>query len=139
MNLSGNRADTDMLYMKHADGDYRIMLDEDITSTDINQDKEGNEYSGLRFATVGADSDVTFSVGSYDSGGAFNVEYEVGKDVYGSAETAHEMKRITVLNLTVVNPAIIWLIISSVAKVNLLLMRALTKAASVQHLQTVLC
>ncbi len=90
MNLSGNRADTDMLYMKHADGDYRIMLDEDITSTDINQDKEGNEYSGLRFATVGADSDVTFSVGSYDNGGAFNVEYEVGKDVYGSAETAHE-------------------------------------------------
>ena len=90
MNLSGNRADTDMLYMKHADGNYRIMLDEDITSTDINQDKEGNEYSGLRFATVGADSDVTFSVGSYDNGGAFNVEYEVGQDVYGSAETAHE-------------------------------------------------
>ena len=90
MNLSGNRADTDMLYMKHAEGHYRIMLDEDITSTDINQDKEGNEYSGLRFATVGADSKVTFDVGSYDNGGAFNVEYEVGKDVYGSAETAHE-------------------------------------------------
>ena len=90
MNLSGNRADTDMLYMKHADGNYRIMLDEDITSTDINQDKEGNEYSGLRFATVGADSKVTFSVGSYDNGGAFNVEYEVGQDEYGGAETAHE-------------------------------------------------
>ena len=90
MNLSGNRADTDMLYMKHADGNYRIMLDEDITSTDINQDKEGNEYSGLRFATVGADSNVTFSVGSYDNGGAFNVEYEVGQDEYGGAETAHE-------------------------------------------------
>ena len=90
MNLSGNRADTDMLYMKHADGNYRIMLDEDITSTDINQDKEGNEYSGLRFATVGADSKVTFDVGSYDNGGAFNVEYEVGQDEYGGAETAHE-------------------------------------------------
>ena len=90
MNLSGNRADTDMLYMKHADGDYRIMLDKDITSADINQDKEGNEYSGLRFATVGADSKVTFSVGSYDNGGAFNVEYEVGQDEYGGAETAHE-------------------------------------------------
>ena len=90
MNLSGNRADTDMLYMKHADGNYRIMLDEDITSADINQDKEGNEYSGLRFATVGADSKVTFDVGSYDNGGAFNVEYEVGQDEYGGAETAHE-------------------------------------------------
>ena len=90
MNLSGNRADTDMLYMKHADSNYRIMLDEDITTTDINQDKEGNEYSGLRFATVGTGSNVEFTVGSYDNGGAFNVEYEVGQDVYGSAETAHE-------------------------------------------------
>lgn len=91
MSLSGNRADTDMLYMKHADGNYRIMLDKDITTSDINQDyATGENYSGLRFATVGADSDVTFTVGSYDNGGAFNVEYEVGKDVYGSDETAHE-------------------------------------------------
>ena len=91
MNLSGNRADTDMLYMKHADGNYRIMLDQDITTNDINQDSStGANYNGLRFATVGADSNVTFTVGSYDNGGAFNVEYEVGKDVYGSAETAHE-------------------------------------------------
>ena len=90
MNLSGNRADTDMLYIKHADGNYRIMLDEDITTEDINQDDKGNKYNGLRFATVGADSNVTFTVGSYDNGGAFNVEYEVGQDVYGSAETAHE-------------------------------------------------
>ena len=91
MSLSGNRADTDMLYMKHADGNYRIMLDKDITTSDINQDyATGENYSGLRFATVGVDSDVTFTVGSYDNGGAFNVEYEVGKDVYGSDETAHE-------------------------------------------------
>lgn len=90
MNLSGNRADTDMLYIKHAGGNYRIMLDEDITTEDINQDDKGNKYNGLRFATVGADSNVTFTVGSYDNGGAFNVEYEVGHDVYGSAETAHE-------------------------------------------------
>ena len=91
MSLSGNRADTDMLYMKHADGNYRIMLDKDITTSDINQDyATGENYSGLRFATVGADSDVTFTVGSYDNGGAFNVEYEVGQDAYGSDETAHE-------------------------------------------------
>lgn len=91
MSLSGNRADTDMLYMKHADGNYRIMLDKDITTSDINQDyATGENYSGLRFATVGVDSYVTFTVGSYDNGGAFNVEYEVGQDVYGSDETAHE-------------------------------------------------
>ena len=91
MNLSGNRADTDMLYMKHADGNYRIMLDQDITTNDINQDSStGANYNGLRFATVGADSNVTFTVGSYDNGGAFNVEYEVGQDEYGGAETAHE-------------------------------------------------
>lgn len=91
MSLSGNRADTDMLYMKHADGNYRIMLDKDITTSDINQDyATGENYSGLRFATVGVDSVVTFTVGSYDNGGAFNVEYEVGQDVYGSDETAHE-------------------------------------------------
>ena len=91
MNLSGNRENTDMLYMKHADGNYRIMLDKDITTSDINRDyATGENYSGLRFATVGAGSEVTFTVGSYDNGGAFNVEYEVGQDVYGSAETAHE-------------------------------------------------
>ena len=35
----------------------------------------------MRFATVGTGSDVTFYVGSRD-GGAFNVEYEVGTDLY---------------------------------------------------------
>ena len=91
MNLSGDRANSDMLYMKHADGTYRINLVDAVTTDEINSDQNGNEFSGLRFATVGNEnSDVTFLVGSYDNGGAFNVEYEVGTDEYGGAETAHE-------------------------------------------------
>ena len=90
MNLSGDRANSDMLYMKHADGTYRINLVDAVTTDEINSDQNGNEFSGLRFATVGSDSKVNFVVGSYDNGGAFNVEYEVGTDEYGGAETAHE-------------------------------------------------
>lgn len=91
MNLDGNRTNSDMLYMKRADGTYRINLVDAITTDEINSDQNGNEFSGLRFATVGNEnSDVTFLVGSYDNGGAFNVEYEVGTDEYGGAETAHE-------------------------------------------------
>ena len=90
MNLSGDRANSDMLYMKHADGTYRINLVDAVTTDEINSDQNGNEFSGLRFATVGSDSNVNFVVGSYDNGGAFNVEYEVGTDEYGGAETAHE-------------------------------------------------
>lgn len=90
MNLSGDRTNSDMLYMKHADGTYRINLVDAVTTDEINSDQNGNEFSGLRFATVGSDSKVNFVVGSYDNGGAFNVEYEVGTDEYGGAETAHE-------------------------------------------------
>ena len=91
MNLDGNRTNSDMLYMKRADGTYRINLVDAVTTDEINSDQNGNEFSGLRFATVGNEnSDVTFLVGSYDNGGAFNVEYEVGTDEYGGAETAHE-------------------------------------------------
>lgn len=90
MNLSGDRTNSDMLYMKHADGTYRINLVDAVTTDEINSDQNGNEFSGLRFATVGSDSNVNFVVGSYDNGGAFNVEYEVGTDEYGGTETAHE-------------------------------------------------
>ena len=90
MNLSGNRANSDMLYMKTAKGNYRILLADVVTTEEINNDS-GLDFNGLRFATVGnAGSDVTFTVGSYDNGGAFNVEYVVGTDAYGSVETAGE-------------------------------------------------
>lgn len=91
MNLDGNRANSDMLYMKKANGTYRINLIDVVTTDEINSDHNGKSFSGLRFATVGnKDSDVTFLVGSYDNGGAFNVEYEVGTDEYGGTETADE-------------------------------------------------
>ena len=91
MNLDGNRANSDMLYMKKANGTYRINLIDVVTTDEINSDHNGKSFSGLRFATVGNEnSDVTFLVGSYDNGGAFNVEYEVGTDEYGGTETAHE-------------------------------------------------
>ena len=91
MNLDGNRANSDMLYMKKAIGTYRINLIDVVTTDEINRDHNGKYFSGLRFATVGnKDSNVTFLVGSYDNGGAFNVEYEVGTDEYGGTETADE-------------------------------------------------
>ena len=91
MNLDGNRANSDMLYMKKAIGTYRINLIDVVTTDEINRDHNGKYFSGLRFATVGnKNSNVTFLVGSYDNGGAFNVEYEVGTDEYGGTETADE-------------------------------------------------
>lgn len=91
MNLDGNRANSDMLYMKKANGTYRINLIDVVTTDEINSDHNGKYFSGLRFATVGNEnSDVTFLVGSYDNGGAFNVEYKVGTDKYGGTETADE-------------------------------------------------
>ena len=91
MNLTGDRSESDMLYMKSAKGDYRILLDDVITSDEIKRDHDGTEFSGLRFATVGNEnSQVRFSVGSYDTGGAFNVDYVVDTDEYGSAETLDE-------------------------------------------------
>lgn len=91
MNLDGNRANSDMLYMKKANGTYRINLIDVVTTDEINSDHNGKYFSGLRFATVGnKNSNVTFLVGSYDNGGAFNVEYEVGTDEYGGTETADE-------------------------------------------------
>ena len=91
MNLTGDRSESDMLYMKSAKGNYRILLDDVITSDEIKRDHDGTEFSGLRFATVGNEnSQVRFSVGSYDTGGAFNVDYVVDTDEYGSAETLDE-------------------------------------------------
>ena len=78
MNLDGNNVSNgNMLYMKQANGNYYINLTEVVAESEIN-----NGHDGLRFATVGAGSDVTFSVGSRDTGGVFNVEYEVGTDSY---------------------------------------------------------
>ena len=78
MNLDGNRKASDMLYIKKADGKYQIDLAKAVTNDEINKDG----FDGLRFATVGTGSNVEFTVGSYDDGGAFNVEYTVDTDSY---------------------------------------------------------
>ena len=83
MNLDGNRSASDMLYIKNADGKYQIDLAKAVTNDEINKDG----FDGLRFATVGTGSNVEFTVGSYDDGGAFNVEYTVDTDSYeGNSE-----------------------------------------------------
>ena len=82
MSLDGNRDVSDMLYIKNADGNYDISLADPVTTADM----YANGLNGLRFATVGAGSNVNFRAGTYDRG-FFNVEYEVGTDSY---ENNHE-------------------------------------------------
>ena len=77
MKLDGDRSASDMLYMKKANGEYFINLENAVTVEDMYQDG----FDGLRFATVGKDSHATFSAGTYDNG-VYNVEYEVGTDDY---------------------------------------------------------
>ena len=77
MHLDGNELEnSDMIYIKNAKGEYDVSLNEAVTTAEIN-----NNHDGLRFATVGKGSNAEFRVGSYDSG-FFNVEYEVGTDLY---------------------------------------------------------
>ena len=77
MHLDGNElSKSDMLYIKNAQGEYDINLNEAVTNEEIN-----NGHDGLRFATVGKGSNAEFRVGTYDKG-IFNVQYEVGTDLY---------------------------------------------------------
>lgn len=82
MNLDGDRTVSDMLYMKKADGNYIINVVDPVTLDDMYARRENGElFNGLRFATVGAGSDVTFRAVTVDQG-VLNVEYEVGTDSY---------------------------------------------------------
>lgn len=84
MSLDGNRDVSDMLYIKNAQGEYNVALADAVTTEDM----YANGFDGLRFATVGAGSNVRFNAGSYDAG-VFNVEYEVGTDAYdGNSENS---------------------------------------------------
>ena len=78
MNLDGDRSASDMLYIKKADGQYDIYLQEEVTSTEIN----AGGFDGLRFATVGEGSNASFTVKSKGTGSAFDVEYKVDTDSY---------------------------------------------------------
>lgn len=84
MSLDGNRDVSDMLYIKNANGKYNISLEEAITEEDM----FANGLTGLRFATVGAGSNVDFSVGVVEKG-VFNVEYEVASESYEESEENH--------------------------------------------------
>ncbi len=82
MNLDGDRSASDMLYIKSANGHYDIYLQDEVTTAEINSDKAGNQFNGLRFATVGEGSNASFTVRSQGTGSAFDVEYLVGTDSY---------------------------------------------------------
>lgn len=82
MSLDGDRNVSDMLYMKKADGNYIINVVDPVTLDDMYAKRENGElFNGLRFATVGAGSNVTFRAVTVDQG-VLNVEYEVGMDSY---------------------------------------------------------
>lgn len=82
MSLDGDRTLSDMLYMKKADGNYIINVVDPVTLDDMYaKRKNGELFNGLRFATVGAGSDVTFRAVTVDQG-VLNVVYNVGTDSY---------------------------------------------------------
>lgn len=90
MSLDGNRDVSDMLYMKNAKGNYIINVVESVTLDDIYAIREnGERFDGLRFATVGEGSDVSFRAVTIGDG-VLNVEYEVGTDSYDNNEENEE-------------------------------------------------
>lgn len=90
MSLDGNRDVSDMLYMKKADGNYIINVVESVTLDDMYAIREnGERFDGLRFATVGEGSDVSFRAVTIGDG-VLNVEYEVGTDSYDNNEENEE-------------------------------------------------
>lgn len=81
MSLDGERDVSDMLYMKNASGDYIINVVDPVTTDDM---YAGN-FHGLRFATVGTGSDVSFRAVTIGQG-LMNVEYTVKTDPYEGNE-----------------------------------------------------
>lgn len=81
MNLDGDRDVSDMLYIKNAEGEYVINVVDSVSVDDMYQDG----FDGLRFATIGDGSNVSFRAITYNKG-INNVEYEVGQDAYDGNE-----------------------------------------------------
>lgn len=81
MNLDGDRDVSDMLYIKNAEGEYVINVVDSVSLDDMYQDG----FDGLRFATIGDGSNVSFRAITYNKG-INNVEYEVGQDAYDGNE-----------------------------------------------------
>ena len=104
MDLNGDRSQSDMLYIGQGNGEYNIELAELVTVDDMYAQLDDNtKFSGLRFATVGAGSDVKFNVTAKDQG-FNNVIYTVDTDVYNSAESAHENNAYNGENMTEEKP-----------------------------------
>lgn len=80
MNLDANRAVSDMLYMREANGDYIINVVDPVTVADM----YAGGLDGLRFATVGSGI-ATFKAVTLEQG-AFNLEYAVDTDNYANNE-----------------------------------------------------
>ena len=94
MTLDGNRNNSDMLYIKNGQGEYNVELANVVDRNDMYAASEDGSFnfSGLRFATVGAGSDITFNVTASDQG-INNIKYIVDTDVYnseGENGTKHE-------------------------------------------------
>ena len=88
MSLDGDRDVSDMLYMKTAEGNYIVNLQDAVEINDMYHDPTSNiEFDGLRFATVGAGSNVSFRVFAKGQG-MQNIEYTVGFKNYDSAYDA---------------------------------------------------
>lgn len=77
MSLDGDRDVSDMLYIKKADGEYVINVVDAVSVADMYQD----DFKGLRFATIGDGSDVSFRAVTYDQG-INNIEYLIDTDSY---------------------------------------------------------
>ena len=93
MTLDGDRSVSDMLYIKKGTGTYDVELSDVVTVDDMyatytTESGETAQFTGLRFATVGAGSDVTFNVTASDRG-VNNIRYVVETDVY-NGETKGE-------------------------------------------------
>lgn len=82
MSLNGNRNISDMLYMKHAEGSYIINVVDHVETADMYADG----FEGLRFATVGKDSNVSFRAVTLDTG-MQNIEYTVESEKYDFSKT----------------------------------------------------
>ena len=88
MSLDGDRDVSDMLYMKTANGSYIINVIDPVSADDMIHDETNTdiEFGGLRFATVGAGSKVSFRAVTLGAG-MQNIEYTVGSEEYNSAKT----------------------------------------------------
>lgn len=88
MSLNGDRSVSDMVYIKEAhNGEYLVNLADAVTTAEMYSDGV-NDFTGLRFATIGS-GDATFRAVTYDAGFE-NIEYLIDQDDYAtSSENSH--------------------------------------------------